>query len=65
MMEKTLDQTGLGEDKSREKREIVKLSDTVKAILDSLKNTVVDYVCRSDVVYTIAIQLPKAPRVLF
>jgi hypothetical protein len=35
--------------KPREKREIVKLSDTVKAILDSLKNTAVDYVCRNDV----------------
>jgi len=49
LMEKTLDQTVFGEDKSREKREIVKLSDAVKAILDSLKNTVVDYVCRNDV----------------
>ena len=38
----------LGSVGSRKGREIVKLSDTAKTILDSLKNTVVDYVCKSE-----------------
>jgi hypothetical protein len=39
----------LGSVGSRKGREVVKLSDTAKAILDSLKNTVVDYVCKNEV----------------
>jgi len=38
----------LGSVGSRKGREIVKLSDTAKTILDSLKNTVVDYVCKNE-----------------
>ena len=33
----------------RDKREILKLSDAAKAALDSLKNMIIDHVCRSDV----------------
>jgi hypothetical protein len=38
----------LGSVGSRKGREVVKLSDTAKTILDSLKNTVVDYVCKNE-----------------
>jgi ATP-dependent helicase YprA (DUF1998 family) len=33
---------------SKKEWEVVKLSDTAKTILDSLKNTVVDYVCKNE-----------------
>jgi len=38
----------LGSVGSRKVYEIVKLSDTAKAVLDSLKNMVVDYVCKDE-----------------
>jgi uncharacterized protein with von Willebrand factor type A (vWA) domain len=38
----------LGSVSSKKGREVVKLSDTAKTILDSLKNTVVGYVCKNE-----------------
>jgi hypothetical protein len=45
----SLDRARAGKLERRDKREILKLSDAAKAVLDSLKSMIVDHVCRSDV----------------
>jgi len=45
----SLDRARAGKLERRDKREILKLSDAAKAALDSLKNMIIDHVCRSDV----------------
>jgi len=45
----SLDRARAEKTERRDKREILKLSDAAKAALDSLKNMIIDHVCRSDV----------------
>ena len=45
----SLDQARAGKLERRDKREILKLSDAAKTVLDSLKSMIIDHVCRNDI----------------
>ena len=45
----SLDQARAEKPERKDKREIIKLSDAAKAVLDSLKSMIIDHVCRNDV----------------
>jgi len=45
----SLDRARVENSERKDKREIIKLSDAAKAVLDSLKNMIIDHVCRSDI----------------
>lgn len=45
----SVDRARVEKPERRDKREIIKLSDTAKTVLDSLKSMIIDHVCRDDI----------------
>ena len=45
----SLDQARAEKPERKDKREIIKLSDAAKTVLDSLKSMIIDHVCRNDI----------------